>query len=165
VEWQVIASNPARRVKPPKVKKKQVACYEEKQVFALLEALEKEPLKEYRKVWLENRLKVGDLWRGSDRLFTSWDGKAMHPDTITKWFPKFLARHGLPHIRFHALRHTSASIIISQGAPLKNVSSRLGHTNISTTADIDGHAFKSVDREIADKLESLFNGRAKAKNR
>jgi len=85
----------------------------------------------------------------------------MHPDTITGWFPVFLAKHKLPHINFHALRHTSASIIISQGAPMKNVSSRLGHSNISTTADIYGHAFKSVDREIADRLDTLFNGRSK----
>jgi len=45
VEWQVIRSNPAARVKPPKVPKKQAACYDEEQTAVMLTALENEPLK------------------------------------------------------------------------------------------------------------------------
>jgi len=71
-------------------------------------------------------------------------------------FVKFLKRHGLPPIPFHGLRHTAASLLIAEGVPAKNISSRLGHANISTTFDIYGHAFKSVDREIADKLDHIF---------
>ncbi len=58
-------------------------------------------LKEYRTSQLEERLKAGDLWQGSDRLFTTWDGKPMHPDTVSKWFPNFLKKHGLPPLPFH----------------------------------------------------------------
>jgi len=229
IEWQVIVISPASRVKPPKVTRTQIACYDEKQTFSMLGALEAEPLKyktaivlalttglrrgeimglewqdinfedntitvrqasqylpgkgtftkepknemskriisipfsvmsllkEYRKEWLGSRLKVGDLWQGTNRLFTTWDGKPMHPDTFTKWFPKFLKRHSLHLINFHALRHTSASWLMAQGLPLKSISSRLGHSNISTTADIYGHALKSVDREIAEKFDDLLN--------
>lgn len=229
VEWQVIPSNPASRVKPPKVKKTPVPCYDEKQVALLLEALDKEPLKykvmvaldlatgirrgelmglewqdvnfeegtitirqasqylpekgtftkepkneaskrviavppsvmallkEYKIKQAEEKDGVGSLWKGSDRLFTTWDGKPMHPDTISKWFPKFLARHNLPHIKFHALRHTSISMLIREGVHPKAISTRAGHSNISTTMDIYGHLLKSADREAANKLENLFH--------
>lgn len=116
-------------------------------------------LKQYRAQQNEQRLKVGDLWQGSDRLFTTWDGRPMHPDTISSWFRNFLKRHNLPHIKFHALRHTSATLLIAEGVPLKNVSSRLGHANTRTTADIYAHALRSVDQEAAEKLDKLFTGR------
>lgn len=122
-------------------------------------------LKEYKKQQAEKKLKAGSLWKGSDRLFTTWDGRPMHPDTITKWFPKFLERHNLPHIRFHDLRHLNATLLIAEGVPLKNVSKRLGHSNISTTADLYAHALRSVDQEAADKLDDLFKGHAEAKKR
>ncbi|KKM12917.1 integrase [Clostridiales bacterium PH28_bin88] len=120
-------------------------------------------LKEYRTHQLEERLKAGDLWKGSDRLFTTWDGQPMHPDTISKWFPKFLKRHWLPPLPFHGLRHTSTTLLIAQGVNVKNISTRLGHASISTTMDIYGHALKSADREAADKLDHLFSGNVKQK--
>ena len=51
------------------------------------------------------------------------------------------------------LRHLSAALLISLGVPLKNVSSRLGHADIRTTANIYGAALQSVDRQAADKLD------------
>lgn len=143
-------------------------------------------LKQYKKHQAEERLKVGDLWKGSDRVFTTWDGRPGHPGWPSQWFPKFLARTiihkpcnkvignktlcphcekdvregdviKLPPLPFHGLRHTAATLMIGQGSPLKNVSSRLGHSNISTTSDIYGHALKSVDRDIADKLDTIFS--------
>jgi integrase len=80
----------------------------------------------------------------------------MHPDTVTSWFPKFLKRHGLPHLNFHGLRHTGATLLINQGIPLKNVSGRLGHADISTTGNIYSHYLKSADKAIADKLENFY---------
>lgn len=234
VQWGIINENPASRVKPPKVKKKEIACYDKEQTAALLAALDEEPLKykimvmmavatglrrgelmglewrdvdfknnsieirqtsqyvpgkgvfpkepkteeskrliavptavmrllkEYKKQQAQERLLAGDLWEGSTRLFTTWDGKPMHPDTISKWFPKFLERCNLPHIRFHDLRHLNATLLIAEGVPLKNVSKRLGHSNISTTADIYAHALRSVDQEAAEKLNKLFKKQVKS---
>ena len=124
-------------------------------------------LKEYKAAQNEERLKIGTLWQTSDKLFTTWDGKPMHPDTVSSWFNDFLNRHNekmiieekapLPHIRFHDLRHTSASLMISQGVSLKNVSSRLGHSSITITADIYTTALQSADKDAANKLENLFS--------
>ncbi|MCL6447623.1 MAG: site-specific integrase [Armatimonadetes bacterium] len=235
VEWQFIPANPAARVKPPKVRRKAAVCYDERQVGAMLEALETEELKyrvmvnmavflgcrrgelmgiewahvnfkegtirieqasqylpgkgvftkppknessvrvlslpaflvdmlkHYKKEQAAARLMAGDLWQGSDRLFTTWDGQAMHPDTISKWFPNFLKRHSLPPIPFHGLRHTAATMLINQGLPVKSVSGRLGHSDAGTTLNIYSHYLRSADREAAERLEQVYQGMAAKK--
>ena len=100
-------------------------------------------LKEYRREWPEHRMKVGDLWQGSNRLWTTWDGRPVHARHPSKWFTKFLERHGLPHMPFHGLRHTSATLLIRQGIDVRAVSSRLGHSRTSTTLDVYVHELRS----------------------
>lgn len=101
----------------------------------------------------EAAAKLDNLWQGSERVFTTRDGKPAHPEWPSQWFPKFLRRKNLPPLPFHGLRHTAATIMIAQGADIKNLSSRLGHSNISTTGNIYAHALKSVDRDIADRTD------------
>lgn len=113
-------------------------------------------LKELRSEQLQERLHLGGLWEDNNRLFTTWNGKPMHPDTISSWFADFLSRKELPHIKFHALRHTSASLMIASGVDIKAVSKRLGHAQTSTTANIYAHAFQSADRSASDKMETLL---------
>lgn len=121
-------------------------------------------LKQHKAAQAEHRLKVGDLWEGSNRLFTTWKGGPMHPDTITKWFRQFVRKHNLPPITILGLRHTSATLLIAEGVPLKSVSSRLGHSNISTTANIYAHALRSVDQDAAAKMDRILaGGRREAK--
>lgn len=119
-------------------------------------------LKEYRTQQLEHRLKVGDLWNGSDQLFTTWDGKPAYPGWPSKWLKKFLEINQLPHTTFHSLRHLSATLMIKEGIPVKSISARLGHSTISTTMDIYGHALKSTDQEAADKMDEFINNYKKA---
>ena len=116
-------------------------------------------LKQHKAHQAEDRLGVGDLWQQSNRLFTAWDGQPLHIDTITKWFPKFLKKYELPPLPFHGLRHTAATLLINQNLNAKLISSRMGHSNISTTFDIYGHALKSADKEAADKIEKFFTPR------
>ena len=59
-------------------------------------------------------------------------------------------------MRFHALRHLSATLLIAFGIPLKNVSSRLGHADIRTTANIYGTALQSVDHQAANKMDQYL---------
>lgn len=113
-------------------------------------------LKEYKRKQLQQRLKLGDKWINTNRLFVQYDGRPMHPDTITKWFKKFLEEKNLPHITFHGLRHTHATLLISQGLDVRTVSNRLGHAQTSTTLNIYAHSFAKMDREASDKLDNLL---------
>lgn len=120
-----------------------------------------ELLKQYRAHQAEERLKVGDLWEESGRLFTTWNGRPMHPDTATSWFAEFLERHGLPRMKFQAiqaLRHTSATLLIAEGISLKNVSRRLCHADTRTTDMFYTRALESVDRKAAEVLDNIICG-------
>ena len=113
-------------------------------------------LKEYQRKQLKNRLLLGDKWIETNRLFVQSNGAPMHPDTITKWFRQFLQDKNLPHITFHGLRHTHATLLISQGLDVRTVSNRLGHAQTSTTLNIYAHAFAKMDREASEKLDNLL---------
>lgn len=114
-------------------------------------------IKEYRKWWLEQKLKCGDnLWQNSDRLFVTWDGQPMFTYTLTNWFPGFLKRYNLPKITPHGLRHTMSSLLGSQGMEVSAISKRLGHARISTTLDIYTHVFKKADAAASDLLEKAL---------
>lgn len=122
-------------------------------------------LREYRIEWLENKLKAGSLWQGTNRIFCTWDGRPGTPDWPLKWWHRFLMRAGLPKVSFHSLRHLSATMLIAANVPLKNVSERLGHTNINTTTNIYAEALKSVDRQAAEKIGELLEPKNRRKNR
>ena len=62
---------------------------------------------------------------------------------------------GLPPIRFHNLRHTSASILLNQGVPVITVSRRLGHAKVSITLDIYGHLIPMMQTEVAEMIDDL----------
>lgn len=113
-------------------------------------------LQEYRFEQEQEKYNLGDKWIDGNWVFTQWNGLPIYPTTPSAWFRKFLKRHNLPHMSFHALRHLSATILIANGIPLKNISSRLGHADIRTTANIYGEALQSVDRQAADKMDEFL---------
>lgn len=113
-------------------------------------------LKDFRAWQSEQRLKAGDRWCNSNRLFTTAEGKPIHPDTITGWFHKFLKRNELPDITIHSLRHTNATLLINSGVPITTIAARLGHANPSTTTKIYTHAIKSADAAAAQALDNIF---------
>ena len=52
---------------------------------------------------------------------------------------KYIAKHGMPKMRFHDLRHSCASLLLANGVPLKQIQEWLGHSDFSTTANIYAH--------------------------
>ena len=80
----------------------------------------------------------------------------MHPSTISKWFVKFVGNIGLPVINFHGLRHTNATLLISQNIDIAVVAARLGHAQITTTYNLYVHPFRSHDKKAGRILESLL---------
>lgn len=113
-------------------------------------------LKEYKAYQSKMRLKLGELWQGSNRVFTTEEGAPLHPDTATKYYRKFAKRNGLTNTKLHALRHTNATLMIANGTDIKTVSKRLGHANITTTGNIYTHAIQEADERAAEALNDIF---------
>lgn len=121
--------------------------------------------KQYRKKQLQHKLSLGSDWQGKNYIFIQWNGQQMHPDTPYKKFKKIIKRYNktvtdkkdkLPDIPLHGLRHTSATLLISQNIDVKTVSNRLGHSQASTTIDIYTHALKQLDKKAAETLDELL---------
>ena len=72
-------------------------------------------------------------------LFVDEIGNLILPNAVTDGFARLLADHGLRKIRFHDLRHSCASLLLKQGVPMKQIQEWLGHSDISTTANIYAH--------------------------
>ena len=113
-------------------------------------------LNEY-KLWYEEQKSIySELWTDSNRLFVQADGKPMHPSTISKWFVKFVGQIGLPVINFHGLRHTNATLLISQNIDVAVVAARLGHAQITTTFNFYVHPIISHNKKAGNVLENLL---------
>lgn len=90
-----------------------------------------------------------DPIRHMDLIFTTQVGSPLDPSDVSRDFRAFLQREGLPHVRFHDLRHAAGSIMLKNGTPMHVVSRILGHSNIATTVDIYGHVEDSALDEAA----------------
>ena len=89
-------------------------------------------------------------------VFKHPDGTHMKPHLLLSWFRRFLRKHNLPHMRFHDLRHLSATLSLQNGISPTNVAARLGHAKTSTTMNIYSHALRSVDIEAAENFDRLL---------
>jgi len=115
-------------------------------------------LRDWRKVQLEERVAWGPAWTDTGYVFTREDGAPWHPDRISKIFLRLVAETGLPRIPVHSLRHTSASLALANGVPLKVVQERLGHSSIAITADVYSHVTEGMDRHAASAIASALLG-------
>lgn len=113
-------------------------------------------LKYYKNRQSEQKLISTQNWNVNDMLFTTKKGEFIATGYISTWFKDFLKKHNIPHIKFHALRHTAATILLCNGTDIKTVSNRLGHSSLSTT-DRYVHALLDADKAAADTLEQKLN--------
>jgi integrase len=96
--------------------------------------------------------RLGAAWVETALVFTEPNGAALDPTYVSRHFDRLVARSGLPRIRLHDLRHSSASIGLASGESLLEVSRRLGHSSIAVTADIYSTVSPEVARESAERL-------------
>jgi integrase len=110
----------------------------------------------------KNKKRVkGKLLDDNDKLFIQHNGKPMHPDTPTKWWPKFLKNNNLPPVNFHGLRHTNASLMMAMGFDVATGASRLGHARKETYLNTYSHMLTSKDKAVASAMEKTFNPKKK----
>ena len=114
-------------------------------------------LREHRKSQLVERLAAGEHWQDQDFVFCSAIGTPLDGSAVMHRFQRQLAAAGLPHQRFHDLRHGAASYSLAAGVPLRVVQKMLGHSQISTTADIYAHVLPELQRDAADRMGNLLS--------
>jgi len=90
-------------------------------------------------------------------LFTTDSGKPINPRFLVKHFKADLANAGVPEIRFHDLRHTSATLLLSANVHPKVVQERLGHASITLTLNTYSHVMADIQDEAADKLDTYMS--------
>ena len=78
--------------------------------------------------------------------------------SLRRWFEPLLARVGLPHIRFHDLRHTAATLLLLQAVDPKVVSEMLGHASIAITLDLYSHVLPDMQRDASAAMERVLGG-------
>jgi integrase len=115
-----------------------------------------EVLQQYRIRQLEAKLKAGPQWEEHDLVFCNIYGRFLNTNSLQMLFSSLLKKAGLPHMRFHDLRHSAATILLSMGVPAKVVQELLGHSHISITLGVYGHVLASMQQEAMDKLDELF---------
>ena len=104
------------------------------------------------------RLAVGALWTDHGLVFATPTGQPIHPSNVLRNYAKLQARAGVPRIRFHDLRHTHATWLITGGQPITSVSERLGHAKSSITLDIYAHAVTATQDRAALAVSALLFG-------
>lgn len=114
-------------------------------------------LRQHRAHQQEERLRLGDQWQDSGRLFTAWNGAPLPPDTFSHWFSDFVKRHDLPPATAHSLRHTNATLLIAGGVNIKTVSAHMGHSVTSTTGNIYAHAIKEAEAAAAEIIPNALS--------
>ncbi len=116
-----------------------------------------EVLRQHQEQQDRERQAAGDRWQENNLIFPSSVGTPMNHRNMLRDFKKILARADLEDIRFHDLRHTSASLMLNHGVPVIIVSRRLGHSRPSITLDLYGHLIPSLQADAAEKIENLVN--------
>jgi integrase len=106
-------------------------------------------LRAWRKAQLAERLAWGPAWVDSGRVFTREDGTPLRPGWASIRFGTLAARAGLPPIRFHDLRHGTATMLLAAGQPPKVISERLGHATSAFTMDVYTELAEELDAAAA----------------
>jgi integrase len=105
-----------------------------------------------------DRLVAGSRWSDSGHVFATMLGKPHHAATVTRAFQDALDRAGLPHTRFHDLRHSAATFLSSQGFGLEDVKNLLGHSTIVLTSNTYGHVLAQRQQEMARGMDAVLGG-------
>lgn len=120
-----------------------------------LDSASVEALRAWRVKQAAERLAWGPAYEDTGLVFTREDGAPVHPERVTKAFRRLASRAGLPLIRLHDLRHTSATLGLLAGEDMRLVSRRLGHSSITVTVDVYTHVAEDAAREAAERLAAL----------
>lgn len=102
-------------------------------------------------------LKASQKSSNEDGYIFCWDdGRLFRPDYVTRGFQRVLRSHGLPRMRFHDLRHSTASILFEKEWNLEDIKNWLGHADIETTLNIYVHYGRCRKIMLAEGMKNMF---------
>lgn len=117
-------------------------------------------LKKHRKSQIEEKLRLGEEYVNNDLLFCRVDGKPLNPRNMSKHFERIIIQlqeeEGFPHITFHGLRHTFATLALQAGVQAKTLQDILGHSTINITLDIYSHTTKTMREDATKKIAGIM---------
>ena len=90
------------------------------------------------------------------RVFARADGRTLSVPTLYRQWHRLLKRAGVPIVRPHDARHTTATLMLGQGVHPKLVSEMLGHATVAITLDLYSHATAAMHREAVSTLDALL---------
>ena len=104
----------------------------------------------------EGAARAGISAEFADLVFTTTVGTPIDGISVTRRFQRILRAAGLPHQRFHDLRHACASLLLAQGVPARVVMETLGHSQISLTLNTYCHVIPALGREAAERMDEVL---------
>ncbi|MFZ0169297.1 MAG: site-specific integrase [Candidatus Dormiibacterota bacterium] len=136
-------------ITPPKTVRSRRAVVLASQATAALER--------HRVAQSEERSRLGGAWEDQDLVFSTASGGLVERDQLVRGdFLPLLKRAGLPVIRFHDLRHTAATLLLSQGVHPKVASEMLGHATVAITLDRYSHVTETMQRAAAESISRVL---------
>jgi len=116
-----------------------------------------EALRRHRERQATEKEALGDRWYDDDLVFCSVVGTPLSRHNLgSRSFKPLLRRANLPNIRFHELRHTCATLLLSKNVHPKLVQELLGHASISTTLDTYSHVLCGMSRVVAETMDNIL---------
>ena len=114
-------------------------------------------LREHLARQLEQVERLGDLYQDQGLIFTTDAGAPLNPSNIrNRSLPRLIAEAGLPKIRFHDLRHTCATLLLSRNVHPKIVQEMLGHAKVAITLDTYSHVLPGIGDQAAAAMEDAL---------
>jgi integrase len=115
-------------------------------------------LRQHLACQIEHMQRLGDLYRDEGLVFASEVGTPINPSNLRRRsLAALLKRAELPRIRFHDLRHTCATLLLSRNVHPKYVQELLGHANIAITLDTYSHVLPSMADEARKAMEYVLS--------
>ncbi len=113
-------------------------------------------LKRHKAIQAQERLMIADKWKDYNLVFTSSIGTPVEERNIRRTLTALLETNKLPTLRFHDLRHSCATLLLSQGTDVRTIMETLGHSQIALTLNTYSHVVPSLQKEAATKMDEML---------
>jgi len=126
--------------------------------MVMLPTVVSDALRAHRTQQRKERLVAGSRWVDSGHVFATSIGTPIEAAAVSRAFQVALVRAGLPHTRFHDLRHAAATFLLAQGFTLEDVKNLLGHSSITLTSNTYGHVLERRQLQVAAGMNAALGG-------